>query len=165
METYVVPFIVILVSHAGFVFFQVIRKGPSQYDDLLDIHLNNLNASMQLREIFRHRQKSRLGNEFCCKEILKAAIVWATRLRIIGFLPLLIYMLFFIFLLGKPIWKVNVANFDLVTSIFMISAVAIQAIYIIFKIHSNIADLLRHFHARYRNSAHFKILLDIDPLW
>jgi len=164
METYVVPFIVILVAHAGFVFFQVIKKGPSQYDDLLDIHLSNLNSSMRLREILKHKQNGS-GKEFCCKEILRVAIVWATRLRIIGFIPLLIYLLFFIFLLGKPILKKDVANIDLVTSIFMISAVSIQVVYILLKIHSNIADLLKHFHNRYINSAPLKILLDIEPLW
>ncbi len=149
-----------LLVHAGLMFFQSFRKGPSQYDDLLGIQINNLKDNMKVQELL----DVKLCNRLWCKDLLAGVIVWSKCLRIIGLLPFLLYFIYFFLLFTEGVFKEQV-DIELLFYITFVVAIVFQLLYILLKFYSNIPELLRHLHKDYKNSSFLPILFDIIPLW
>ncbi len=149
-----------LFIHACLIFFQSVKVGPSQYDSLLSININGLSESLNVNEVFNHR----INKEYCCQEIFSSILIWAGRLRILGFIPLILYTFCLFIFLSEFVLKDQI-NTNFITNSLYGSAIAVQFIYVYSKIKSNIPsillDLLKE---EYQKSNFIYIVLDISPI-
>lgn len=148
-----------LFAHAGLIFIQSFRKGPSQYDDLLRVQISGLSNPMSVQELC----DIKLCSKFYCKELLASVLIWSNRLRKIGFIPILLYLFFMFLTLFEFVLKEQV-NTKLLFSILVSAAILIQVFYVLLKMYSNIPQLLIHLHGNYKNSSYLFVLLDIVPI-
>lgn len=149
-----------ILFHAILLFFQSFRKGPSQYDDLLDIQIDGLSNTMKLQALF---DVNLSNNRFFCKDILTAALVWSNSLRRLGLIPIMLYILFFLLLLTRGAFKEQV-NIQLLFDIIIGVAISLQVLHVLLKAYSNIPELLRCLHKDYKDSSFLLVLFDIVPL-
>jgi len=150
-----------LFVHAGLAFLQAFWKGPSQYEALLGLELNGVSSKLNVRQLFAIDLNP---SRFTCRDLLVAALIWNRRLRVVGFIPFLLYLLFTVLLITQGAFK-EVINVSLVSHIILGSAVSLQVLYIVLKFSSNIPELLMALHPEYKNSSVLSILLDLKPLW
>jgi hypothetical protein len=160
-ETLLGAIFITFSAHAGLAFFQSFKKGPSQHQDLLDIQIDGFSVPASVQQLL---DLELLTSKFCCKDLLAAVLIWSKRLRIIGFLPLLLYITSLMLLIGEPVFTKEI-NVELLSRISSLSALVLQVLYILLKLLSKIPQLLMHLHPDYKNSGFLPILLDIKPLW
>jgi len=149
-----------LFAHSGLAFFQSFLKGPSQYDDLHDFEISGLPTSVKIQELFKIKLSS---GRFCCKDLIAAVLIWSRRLRMIGFLPLMLYVTFIFLLLVKGSFTEDF-NVEFLSNILLGVAFLLQVLYILFKLRSNIPQLLMHL-PKYEKASFLLILFDVVPLW
>jgi hypothetical protein len=148
-------------AHAGFTFLQCFRKGPSQYNDLLDIQIDNLSCPISIQGLL----DTPLPNNprFYCRDLLVAALIWCRRLRVIGVIPIMLYLIVILLSITKNFFSQEI-NINLLSSILLASAFVLQVLYLIFKVLSKIPELLK-LHKNYAQAKFMPILLDMKPLW
>jgi len=151
-----VPFFI----HAAFMFFQSIPRGFSQYDALQSINVEDLETSMLAKHIIGHK----IHDEYICKDLFVAILFWANGLRKVGLIPIFIYLAT-LFIVFSEFFIKDIVNTKLAVNILLLTAFALQVIYIYLKIKSGMVSILVKCHSDYRNKSFLAIMLDIVPVW
>jgi uncharacterized membrane protein YqaE (UPF0057 family) len=162
---------IIIIAHAGLAFLQSFKKGPSQYQNLLEIKIDghsgkpsaghSASGQPNVQELL-DLELSKSG--FCCKDLLVAVLIWSKLLRIIGFIPILLYSTYIMLSIWEPVFTKQ-TNVKLLSIISFSSALVLQVLYILLKLFSKIPQLLTRLHSEYKDSDFALILFDIKPLW
>lgn len=154
------PVIIIpLFVHAGLSFFQSVKNGPSQYDAILSIQINHLPSSSNVFTLLNHE----LEKNHQCRELFSCVLIWIQRLRIIGLIPLILYILC-LFLIIFEFILIELVDINFIIMFFLGISILLQIIYLYFKLRSNIPSILLDLHAEYKNCNYLYILLDIAPI-
>jgi len=160
LENLFIYFAPIIVIHSLLVFIQAFWKGRSQYDDIFSVEINGLSERISVQDLLCVQLNSR----FCCNNLLICALVWSRRLRIVAYIPALLYLFAIILLLARDIF---IVDFDtrMLAVVMVVFAFVLQVGYVFLKIYSKIPDILIDLHGNYRASSPLLILFDIVPIW
>ena len=145
------------MAHAALAFIQALKKGPSQFDDLLGIMMCPVPVDTPVGDVL----DISLGSKYKCHTLMLAVTFWRLLLRRLGLLPGFIYLIWLFLALCSNAME---ASYAPVLTVLVIAAGLLQITYLVLKIVSNIPSLLLDMHITYRNSNYLIVLLDIAPL-
>lgn len=153
----------LLVPYAILIFFESFDKTRTQHKDMKSIPIE-LSEVEKVNDILIHTIK--VGEkEYHLKKIILAVHRANGLLRIVGFVPVFLYLIGFIFkLLPKELFT-DSTIFENVGGFLYIGAFAISIFYFFYRVNLKIPEYLSALHPDYKDKGVLKIYLNIFPLW
>ncbi len=153
--TLLLPFVI----HSVLLFLQCVKTGSSQFEDFLTIRLSNVPSSPLLSELLQIT----VDDDYRLGDILRVFFRDVRIIRALGLIPMPLYAVAVILEISRDAW-IKISSSD-IAIYFAVLALALQAIYSLWKLANGFLDILIKLHPRYETTPWFLVFFDIYPVW